>query len=61
MVATMATVHLRTNMIKGAGSRIAALTMVCKLAESTERQWRVLDGFALMKTVITGIQFKDGI
>jgi transposase-like protein len=58
---TFATVRLRTNKTKGAGSRIAALTMVFKLAESAEKQWRVLNGSTLLKKMISGVHFKDGI
>lgn len=58
---TFATVRLRTNKTKGAGSRVAALTMVFKLAQSAERHWRMLNGSQLLKKLITGVQFVDGI
>jgi len=57
---TFATVRLRTNKTRGAGSRIAALTMVFKLAKSAEKHWRVLNGSQLLKKLITGVQFRDG-
>lgn len=58
---TFATVRLRTTRTKGSGSRIACLTMVFKLAQAAERKWRKLNGHALLRDVIQGVQFKDGI
>ena len=58
---TFATVRLRTKRTKGAGSRIASLTMVFKLAQAAERKWRKLNGHRLLGDVIRGVQFKDGI
>jgi putative transposase len=58
---TFATVRLRTKRTKGAGSRMASLTMVFKLAQAAERKWRKLDGYELLADVIRGVQFKDGI
>jgi len=57
---TFATVRLRTKRTKGAGSRIACLTMVFKLAQSAERKWRKLDSYALLGEIIRGARFKDG-
>jgi len=34
--------------------------MVFKLAQSAERKWRKLNGYALLGDVIRGVQFKDG-
>jgi len=56
---TFATVRLRTKRAKGAGSRIACLAMVFKLAQSAERKWRKLNGYVLLGDVIRGVQFKD--
>ena len=58
---TFATVRLRTKRTKGAGSRLASLTMVFKLAQAAERKWRKLNGHHLLRDVIRGVQFKDGI
>jgi len=58
---TFATVRLRTHKTKGAGSRSAALAMVFKLAKSAEAHWRVLNGSELLKEIIEGKKFKDGI
>lgn len=58
---SFATVRLRTNKTKGCGSRVATLTMVFKLAQSAERNWRRLNGHQFLADVIHGVQFKDGI
>jgi len=58
---TFATVRLRTAKTKGAGSRIACLTMVFKLALSAQQRWRVLNGATLLAEVIRGETFEDGI
>jgi len=58
---TFATVRLRTAKTKGCGSRLATLTMVFKLTQSAEKKWRRLKGHALIRDVITGIRFKDGV
>ncbi len=53
--------RLRTNKTKGCGSRVATLTMVFKLAQSAEKNWRRLNGHQFLADVIHGVQFKDGI
>ena len=58
---TFATVRLRTHKTKGAGSRVAALAMVFKLAKAAEAHWRMLNGSELLKEIIEGKKFKDGI
>lgn len=58
---TFASVRLRTAKTKGAGSRIASLTMVFKLALSAQQRWRVLNGATLLADVIKGETFEDGI
>ena len=58
---TFATVRLRTRKTKGSGSRIACLTMVFKLAQSAERRWRTLNGAKLVREIIEGVSFVDGI
>jgi transposase-like protein len=58
---TFASVRLRTAKTKGAGSRIASLTMVFKLALSAQQRWRVLNGASLLADVIKGDVFEDGI
>lgn len=56
-----ATVRLRHRRTKGSGTRVACLAMVFKLAESAAKKWRRLRGYELVRDVIRGVQFKDGI
>ena len=58
---TFATVRLRTRKTKGAGSRLACLTMVFKLAMAAQKQWRALNGSQLIAEVIDGVPFVDGV
>lgn len=58
---TFASVRLRTDKTKGAGSRMACLTMVFKLALSAQQRWRVLNGASLLGDVIKGETFEDGV
>lgn len=58
---TFATVRLRHRKTKGSGSRKACLAMVFKLMESASKKWRVLNGSVLIRDVIAGIQFVDGV
>ena len=55
-----ATVRLRTAKTKGAGSRIACLTMTWKLMESASKRWRALNGSKLLPEVLAGIPYTDG-
>ena len=57
---TFATVRLRTVKTKGAGNRIACLTMVFKLLESASKHWRLLNGSKLLGGVIRGVVYVDG-
>ena len=57
---TFSTVRHRTRQTKGCGSRIAALTMVFKLATDAEKHWRRLTGYKLITQVIEGVPFIDG-
>ena len=58
---TFATVRLRTEKTKGCGTRAACLTMTFELVQSAQRRWNRLKGSALLREVIDGIQFIDGI
>jgi transposase-like protein len=58
---TFSTVRLRTRKTKGAGSRLASLTMVFKLALTAQKKWRALNGSQLIADVIRGVSFVDGI
>ena len=58
---TFATVRLRTKKTKGAGSRVASLTMVFRLALAAQKNWRALNGYRLITDVIGGVGFVDGV
>jgi len=58
---TFATVRLRSAKTKGCGSRIACLTMVFKLAQGAEVNWRSLNGSNLLPEVIQRVRFVDGL
>jgi putative transposase len=58
---TFATVRLRTKRSKGCGSRIACLTMVCKLMQSASKRWRLLNGTQVLVEALRGTIFVDGI
>lgn len=56
-----ATVRLRTRVTKGAGSRKAGLMMAYKLMQAASGRWRALQGAHLVRCVLDGETFKDGI
>lgn len=58
---TFATVKLRTRVTKGAGSRVAGLTMAFKLLQAAQRTWCRLDAQDLLPLVRAGIVFKNGL
>lgn len=58
---TFATVRLRTNVTKGAGSAKAAETMAFKLLEDAGKTWRRIKGYEEIESVLKGIEFKDGV
>ena len=58
---TFATVRLRTKKTKGAGSRVACVTMVFKLAMAAQKHWRALNGSQLIADVIDGVPCVDGV
>jgi len=57
---TFAGVRHRTYKSKGAFSRKTILTMVFKLLESAEKNWRRLRGFNYLADVIQGVKFTNG-
>ena len=57
---TFATVRLRTAKTKGCGSRAATLSMVFKLCQEAEKNWRCLDGTKWIPMVLEGKHFIDG-
>jgi len=58
---TFATVRLRTQKTKGTGTRLACLTMVYKLMESASKHWRLLNGSGILRDVIAGAAYIDGV
>ncbi|MFE7043663.1 IS256 family transposase [Streptomyces atratus] len=57
---TFATVRLRTEVTRGAGSRAAGLAMVFKLIESAQARWRAVNAPHLVALVRAGVRFKRG-
>jgi putative transposase len=58
---TFATVRLRTNVTKGAGSKTAAETMTFKLLEDAQKNWRKIRGHDQIKNILNGVAYKDGV
>ena len=56
-----ATVRLRTAKTRGQGSMATTLAMVFKLAERASLKWRKLTGHQLVKKVLQGVKFVNGI
>ncbi|GHV45944.1 IS256 family transposase [Synergistales bacterium] len=55
------TIRLRSAKTRNCGSRETTLTMMFKLAQSAEKGWKRLKGSKLLRDVIMGVRFKDGI
>jgi transposase-like protein len=58
---TFATVRLRTNKTKGAGSRSAGLAMAYKLLDAAQARWRCVNAPHLVALVRAGASFMDGL
>lgn len=58
---TFATVRLRTNVTKGAGSITAAKTMAFKLLQDAERTWNRIRGFEEIESVLNGVAYANGV
>lgn len=58
---TFATVRLRTNATRGAGSRSAAEAMAFKLLQDAEQTWNRFRGFADLTQVLNGVAYRDGV
>jgi putative transposase len=58
---TFATVRLRTNKTKGAGSRTAGLAMAYKLLTAAQARWRSVNAPHLVALVRAGATFVDGL
>jgi transposase-like protein len=57
---TFATVRLRTNKTKGAGSRTAGLAMAYKLLDAAQARWRCVNAPHQVALVRAGATFVDG-
>jgi transposase-like protein len=57
---TFATVRLRTNVTKGAGSPKAAETMAFKLLEDAQKTWRKIRGYEEIENILAGVEYKNG-
>ncbi|MBZ0114270.1 MAG: IS256 family transposase [Thermoanaerobaculia bacterium] len=58
---TFATVKLRTAKTRNCLSRRSMISMVFKLCQSAEKNWRRLRGYKLIADVIKDIRFIDGV
>jgi transposase-like protein len=58
---TFATVKLRTAKTRNCLSRRSMISLVFKLCQSAEKNWRRLQGYKLIADVIKDIRFIDGI
>ena len=58
---TFATVRHRTIRSKGCLSNRTALAMVFKLVEGAQKNWRRLNGHALLPKLILGVKFTNGL
>src|SRR5450631_2532042 len=57
---TFATVRHRAKVTKGPGSKAAGLAMACKLIESAQRRWRMVNAPHLVALVRAGAAFVNG-
>ncbi len=58
---TFATLRLRTNVTKGAGSLKAAESMAFKLLQDAEKSWNKIRGFKEIENVLKGVAYADGV
>lgn len=58
---TFATVRLRTNVTKGAGSIKAASSMAFKLLQDAERTWNRIRGYEDLADVLNGVAYVNGV
>jgi transposase-like protein len=56
-----ATVAIRTQVTKGAGSKKTAEAMAFKLLKEAEKKWHRIDGFSEIQNLLNGIEYKDGV
>ena len=57
---SFATVRLRSKRSKNCGSRDTTLSMVFKLLQSAEKNWRKIKGFNLLTLVAKDVKFENG-
>jgi transposase-like protein len=57
---TFATVRLRTNVTKGAGSKKAAEAMTFKLLQEAEKRWKRIRGYEQLGALMNGVAVFDG-
>ena len=55
------TVKLRTGKTRGILSRKTMLSLVFKLIQSGQRNWKKIRGFLRLAEVINGVKFNDGL
>ena len=58
---SFATIRHRTKQAKGCVTRKTMLTMIFKMGECAENNWRKLRGFKHLAKVIGGVKFIDGV
>lgn len=59
---SFATVRLRSNVTKGAGSAVAATAMAFKLLQDAEKTWQRIRGYDELPLLMSGtVAYKDGI
>ncbi len=58
---TFATIRHRTDRTKGCVTRNTMLSMIFKLSQCAEQNWRKIRGFNKVGKVIEGVRFVDGI
>ena len=58
---SFATVRLRYNVTRGAGSPKAAAAMSFKLLQDAEKTWKKIRGYEDLPMLLSGVAFKDGI
>ena len=58
---SFATVKLRTNTTRGAGSSKMAATMAFKRLQECEKKWRKIRGQEDIKNLLEGVEYRDGV
>jgi putative transposase len=58
---SFATIRHRTKQAKGCVTRKTMLTMIFKMGQCAEQNWRKLRGFRHLAKVVEGVRFRDGV